>query len=61
MQNIYLFDKAPILKHVESEAPILIGTDAGWATDRSGDIVEDFICPGREASGRWPHGRPHKP
>lgn len=52
--SIHLFDKAPFA---------LMATDngQGWATDESGDPVEDFVCPVREASGRYPDGKPHEP
>lgn len=52
-QVIHVFDKAPGQYADENRQ--------GWATDRSGDVLEDFICPRRESSGRWPHGKPHEP
>lgn len=51
---IYLFDKAPIAFAAESGA-------RGWAEDNSGDVLDDFICPSRDSSGRWPDGKPHEP
>lgn len=32
----------------------------GWATDITGDIEEDFICPARQTTGRHPDGKPHE-
>lgn len=47
-QEVFVFDKPPEF------AP------EGWATDETGDPVEDFICPARESSGRFPDGKPHE-
>jgi len=53
-QPIDLYDKAPSFAQVNDSRQ-------GWAADQTGDPDEDFYCPEREASGRFPDGKPHEP
>lgn len=50
--EVYIFDKAPEFAADEN--------GQGWATDDSGDVMGDFICPERESTGRFPDGKPHE-
>mgnify|MGYP006958846545 CR=1 FL=1 len=55
-QEIYLMDYKPTGDHLRD---IQDKTDRLWAADISGDPNDDFICPAREATGRWPNGKRH--
>lgn len=52
--EIFIFNKAPSGFELSEYGE-------GWATDITGDIVEDFICFAREATDDCPDGMPHEP
>lgn len=55
--EITIFDYKPT---GDEDADVFEYAGPQWATDESGDPNEDFICPARESSARWPNGRPHE-